>query len=225
MCPPLPPTSSLSACSFWHVCMTCVLSGTNWIHSTFIFWWFFWTLTNKTRQLMAVACSRCLICFQQQYQQQFLTRLLCLSGSSLVWHSRHKLLNCTNCPSDILKHVLNQLRYSFNYEEIKLSLSVPTLYPKSHLQDKVFISGLCFGLTLFSYVSLTNSCCGGCVTCWSEHFHAIYLLRIWCLKGLQLHFCGLSCEQSGTQALISIIGNTCISSTISSHNGSCEKDR
>lgn len=109
------------------------------------------------------------------------------------------------------------------YEEIKLSLSVPTLYPKPRLWDKIFI--FFFGLTLFSHVSVTNSCCGGCVNSWSEHFHAIYLLHIWCLKGLQLHFCGLSCEQSMTQALISIIGNTCISSTISSHNGSCEKDR
>lgn len=79
------------------------------------FWWFFWTLTDKTHQLiMAVVCSRCLICFQQQCQQQFLTRLLCLSGSSVGWHTGHKLLNRTNCPSDILKHVLNQLWYSLN---------------------------------------------------------------------------------------------------------------
>lgn len=51
-----------------------------------------------------------------------------LAFTHLSFQMRHKLLqNSLNCLTNILKYAHNQLWHSFNYEEVKLSLSISLL--------------------------------------------------------------------------------------------------
>lgn len=140
MCPPH--TLSLSACSCWHVCMTCVLSVTEWIHSTLYFFWM--VFLNFNEQNTSANHGGCV----QQMSQLFSTTIpdtltvslriqCCLTHETQaiklyklsMWHPK-------TCPESAV------VQFKPFYEEIKLSLSVHTLYPKSCLQDRIFVTGL-----------------------------------------------------------------------------------